>query len=174
MAEDKQTENQKCMKRIVMILLAVVAMCAAVEVRAESAEVAVSGQIEQPQMAAFQGGNLNDFKVWVEAEMAKRTVATKCEGRVIVAFKVMADGSIEVSDKPAMNSQADPELFAEVRRVVASSAGMWSAAVQNGNAVNVSLVVPVNCERVKAPKPVKKVKTVKKTEKKVRKLPALN
>lgn len=107
-----------------MILLAVVAMCAAVEVRAESAEVAVSGQIEQPQMAAFQGGNLNDFKVWVEAEMAKRTVATKCEGRVIVAFKVMADGSIEVSDKPAMNSQADPELFAEVRRVVASSAGM--------------------------------------------------
>ncbi|MBR2419507.1 MAG: hypothetical protein IKB14_02215, partial [Rikenellaceae bacterium] len=64
------------MKQIVMTLLAVVAMCAAVEVRAESAELAVSVQIEQPQMAAFQGGNLNDFKVWVEAEMAKRTVAT--------------------------------------------------------------------------------------------------
>lgn len=75
-----------------------------------------------------------------------------------MAFKVMADGSIEVSDKPAMNSQADPELFAEVRRVVASSAGMWSAAVQNGKKVNVSLVVPVNCERVKAPKPVKKLR----------------
>ncbi len=157
-----------------MILLAVVAMCAAVEVRAESAEVAVSGQIEQPQMAAFQGGNLNDFKVWVEAEMAKRTVATKCEGRVIVAFKVMADGTIEVSDKPAMNSQADPELFAEVRRVVESSAGMWTPAVQNGAKVNVSLVVPVNYQKVKAPKVVKKVKKERRVEKSVRKVPARN
>ena len=162
------------MKRIMMFALAALAIFAVAEACADEVAVANVLQAEQPQMAAFQGGNLNDFKVWVEAEMAKRTVATKCEGRVIVAFKVMADGSIEVSDKPAMNSQADPELFAEVRRVVASSAGMWSAAVQNGNAVNVSLVVPVNCERVKAPKPVKKVKTVKKTEKKVRKLPALN
>lgn len=162
------------MKRIVMTLMAVVAMCLAVEVRAESAEVVVSEQIEQPQMAAFQGGNLNDFKVWVEAEMAKRTVATKREGRVIVAFKVMADGSIEVSDKPAMNSQADPELFAEVRRVVASSAGMWTAAVQNGNVVDVSLVVPVNCVKVKAPKPIKKVKTEKKTVKKVHKVLSLD
>lgn len=157
-----------------MTLMAVVAMCLAVEVRAESAEVVVSEQIEQPQMAAFQGGNLNDFKVWVEAEMAKRTVATKREGRVIVAFKVMADGSIEVSDKPAMNSQADPELFAEVRRVVASSAGMWTAAVQNGNVVDVSLVVPVNCVKVKAPKPIKKVKTEKKTVKKVHKVLSLD
>jgi hypothetical protein len=162
------------MKRIMMLALAALAIFAVAEACADEVAVANVLQAEQPQMAAFQGGNLNDFKVWVEAEMAKRTVATKCEGRVIVAFKVMADGSIEVSDKPAMNSQADPELFAEVRRVVASSAGMWSAAVQNGKKVNVSLVVPVNCERVKAPKPVKKVKTVKKTEKKVRKLPALN
>lgn len=162
------------MKRIAMILLTVVAMCAAVEVRAESVEMVGSVQVGQPQMAAFNGGNLNDFKVWVEAEMAKRTVATKCEGKVIVAFKVMADGTIEVNDKPAMGSQADPELFAEVRRVVASSAGMWTAAVQNGNVVNVSLVVPVNCEKVKAPKLVKKVKTEKKTEKKVRKVPSLD
>ena len=119
--------------------------------------------------AAFQGGHVSDVKVWVEAEMAKRAVATKCEGRVIVAFKVMGDGSIEVNDKPAMNSQADPELFAEVRRVVASSAGMWSPAVQHGKQVNVSLVLPVNCEKVKAPKPVEKVKTEKRNVKKVRK-----
>lgn len=155
-----------------MILLAVAAMCCAAEVRAESADMAVAAAVEQPQMASFKGGNLNDFKVWVEAEMAKRTVATNKVGKVIVAFKVMADGTVEALDKPAMNSQADPELFAEVRRVVESSAGMWEPAVQGGKTVNVSLVVPVNCEKVKAPKPVKSVKKEKKTEKRVRKVPA--
>ena len=153
------------MKRIMMFALAALAIFAVAEVCADEVAVANVLQAEQPQMAAFKGGNLNDFKVWVEAEMAKRTVATKREGRVIVAFTVMADGTIEVSDKPAMNSQADPELFAEVRRVVASSAGMWSAAVQNGNAVNVSLVVPINCEKVKAPKPTKEIKPAKKERK---------
>lgn len=159
------------MKRFMMILLTIAAMCLAVEMRAEEATTTMSqAPLRQGEkMAAFQGGNLNDFKVWVEAEMAKRAVATKCEGRVIVAFKVMGDGSIEVNDKPAMNSQADPELFAEVRRVVASSAGMWTPAVQNGKQVNVSLVLPVNCEKVKASKPVKIVKKEKKTVKKVRK-----
>lgn len=153
------------MKRIMMLALAALAIFAVAEVYADEVAVANVLQAEQPQMAAFKGGNLNDFKVWVEAEMAKRTVATKREGRVIVAFTVMADGTIEVSDKPAMNSQADPELFAEVRRVVASSAGMWTAAVQNGNAVNVSLVVPINCEKVKAPKPTKEIKPAKKERK---------
>lgn len=153
------------MKRIMMFTLAALAIFAVADVCADEVAVANVLQAEQPQMAAFKGGNLNDFKVWVEAEMAKRTVATKREGRVIVAFTVMADGTIEVSDKPAMNSQADPELFAEVRRVVASSAGMWTAAVQNGNAVNVSLVVPINCEKVKAPKPAKEIKPAKKERK---------
>ncbi len=153
------------MKRIMMLALAALAIFAVAEVCADEVAVANVLQTEQPQMAAFKGGNLNDFKVWVEAEMAKRTVATKREGRVIVAFTVMADGTIEVSDKPAMNSQADPELFAEVRRVVASSAGMWTAAVQNGNAVNVSLVVPINCVKVKAPKPAKEIKPAKKERK---------
>lgn len=150
------------MKRIVIILLAVVAMCASVDVQAEEVTTTNSIQLEQPQMASFNGGNLNNFKVWVEAEMAKRTTATNKAGRVIVAFKVMADGTIEVNDKPAMNSQADPELFAEVRRVVASSAGMWEPAVQNGQVVNISLVTPVNCEKVKAAKPAKKGKPSKK------------
>ena len=145
-----------------MILLAVVALCSMVDVRAEEMTTASSIQLEQPQMASFNGGNLNDFKVWIEAEMAKRTAATNKAGRVIVAFKVMADGTIEVNNQPAMNSQADPELFAEVRRIVASSAGMWKPAVQNGKTVNVSLVTPVNCEKVKAAKPAKKVKPSKK------------
>lgn len=153
------------MKRIMMFALAALAIFAVAEACADEVAVANVLQAEQPQMATFKGGNLNDFKVWVEAEMAKRTVATKREGRVIVAFTVMADGTIEVSDKPAMNSQADPELFAEVRRVVASSAGMWTAAVQNGNAVNVSLVVPINCVKVKAPKPTKEIKPAKKERK---------
>lgn len=162
------------MKQTVMILLAAVAMCAAVEVRAERVEEVATMQIEQPQMATFKGGNLNDFRAWVEAEMAKRTVATNREGKVIVAFKVLADGTVEALDKPAMGSQADPELFAEVRRVVESSVGMWSPAVQNGNVVNVSLVVPINYQKVKAPKAVKTVKKEKKTEKKIRKVPAKN
>ena len=150
------------MKRILMLSLTVVALCSMVELRAEEVTTANPVQLEQPQMASFNGGNLNDFKVWVEAEMAKRTAATNKAGRVIVAFKVMTDGTIEVNDKPAMGSQADPELFAEVRRVVASSAGMWEPAVQNGKTVNVSLVTPVNCEKVKVAKPAKKDKPSKK------------
>ena len=93
-------------------------MCASVDVQAEEVTTTNSIQLEQPQMASFNGGNLNDFKVWVEAEMAKRTTATNKAGRVIVAFKVMADGTIEVNDKPAMNSQADEIAFSRNKGAV--------------------------------------------------------
>lgn len=148
-----------------MLALATLAIFAVAEVCAEEVAVANELQAEQPQMATFKGGNLNDFKVWVEAEVAKRAAATNKAGRVIVAFNVMGDGTVVANDKPAMNSQADAELFAEVRRIVESSTGMWELAVQNGNKVNVSLVVPINCEKVKASKPAKKIKPAKKERK---------
>lgn len=161
------------MKRIVLLALAALAIFAVAEVRAGEASV-VSSQMPQMQMGPgdkmpkFLGegdGNLNDFCKWVGKELTKRTAAANKAGRVMVVFKVMADGTVVVDDKPAMNTQADPELFAEVRRVIEDSAGMWEPAVQNGNKVNVQFVMPVTFEKAKATKPEKKAKPTKKERK---------
>ena len=96
------------------------------------------------KMPSFRGGDLNDFRAWVQehlqypAEAVKRNI----QGRVVVTFTIEKDGS--VSNIQILQSP-DKLLADEARRVIASSpAGAWTPGEQRGQAVRVKLTVPVD------------------------------
>ena len=89
----------------------------------------------------FQGGNLNDFALWVNSQveypMSGRT--GQMDRTVVVEFTVMRDGT--VSDVHAIFG-SDPQLNAAAVKAVSKSP-KWTPGEQNGEKRNVRMNVPV-------------------------------
>jgi protein TonB len=91
---------------------------------------------EEPQ---FQGGDLTDFSKWVDSKVEYVDPEICCNGRVVLQFVVKADGS--VADIKVLRS-LDPTFDKEAIRVVSSSP-KWKPGKLRGEAVNVSMTLPV-------------------------------
>lgn len=89
----------------------------------------------------FQGGTLNDFTSWVNAQIDYSVVPEMTEGvrAVIVEFVVAKDGSVR-DVNPMFGTH--PELNAEAVRVVKKSP-KWKPAEIGGEKKSVKLSVPV-------------------------------
>ena len=89
----------------------------------------------------FQGGAINDFTHWVNAQIDYSAISQMAEGvkTVIVEFVVARDGSVR--DVNAIFG-THPELNAEAVRIVKKSP-KWKPAEMAGEKRNVRLSVPV-------------------------------
>jgi TonB family protein len=97
------------------------------------------GQVERKP--TFNGGDANEFAKWV-AQNIKYPESAKAdgiEGRVMVQFKVCADG--EVRDAKVLRS-VNEALDAEAVRVISASP-KWEPGIQGGKAVDVIFSFPV-------------------------------
>ena len=93
-------------------------------------------------MPTFQGGELNKFINWLQANVKypKDALDAKVEGRVIFSFVVEKDGSLSKFD---VLQAPNKSLAEEAERVFKASPKDWTAGEQNGNKVRVKLAVPL-------------------------------
>ena len=97
--------------------------------------------IKVEKMPTFQGGDLNAFRNWMQAQIQypAEAAAKNISGRVIFSFVVEKDGSS--SDFTIMASP-DKLLSTEVERVFKTSP-KWEAGTQRGEKVRVKYTVPI-------------------------------
>ncbi len=97
--------------------------------------------IKVQQMPTFQGGDLNTFRNWVQAQLKYPAEAKEkgIQGRVIFSFVVEKDGSVSSFD--ALQSP-DKLLVDEAERVFKLSP-KWEPGKQNGEVVRVKYTVPI-------------------------------
>ena len=94
-------------------------------------------------MPKFRGGDLQDFRTWVQSRVKYpvEVLEQGISGRVVVTFVVERDGSmssIKVLQTP------DRLLTNEVLRVIESvPAGSWTPGMQQGEPVRVKYTLPV-------------------------------
>ena len=96
------------------------------------------------KMPLFQGGDLNDFRAWVQEHLQypAEAVERNIQGRVVVTFTIEKEGS--VSNILVLQSP-DKLLADEARRVIASSpAEAWTPGEQRGEKVRVKYTLPVD------------------------------
>lgn len=98
--------------------------------------------VKVQKMPTFQGGELNKFINWFQANVKypKDASDAKVEGRVIFSFVVEKDGSLSEFD---VLRAPDKSLAEEAERVFKASPKDWTAGEQNGNKVRVKLTVPL-------------------------------
>lgn len=98
--------------------------------------------VKVQKMPTFQGGELNKFINWFQANVKypKDALDAKVEGRVIFSFVVEKDGSLSEFD---VLRAPDKSLAEEAERVFKASPKDWTAGEQNGNKVRVKLTVPL-------------------------------
>ncbi|MFA5815355.1 MAG: M56 family metallopeptidase [Bacteroidales bacterium] len=94
------------------------------------------------EMPKFEGGEINDFRNWVQSNLKYPAEAKdkKISGTVYVTFVVNTKG--EVVNTNIIRS-VDPILDAEVIRVLKFTPA-WKPGKQRGKAVNVSFSIPVS------------------------------
>ncbi|HDP76338.1 MAG TPA: energy transducer TonB [Bacteroidales bacterium] len=92
-------------------------------------------------MPAFQGGDINNFRVWVQQNLKYPDVAAEngIQGRVIINFVVEPSG--KVSNVKVVRG-VDPSLDKEAVRVVSMSP-KWKPGSQRGKAVRVQFTIPI-------------------------------
>jgi len=93
------------------------------------------------QKPSFNGGDANEFSKWVNQRLVYPEIAKEngVQGRVMLQFTVMADGS--VTGVKVLRG-VDPSLDKEAVRVVASSP-KWKPGRQRDRAVKVTYTFPV-------------------------------
>lgn len=92
-------------------------------------------------MPSFQGGDINNFRVWVQQNLKYPDVAAEngIQGRVIINFVVEPSG--KVTNVKVVRG-VDPSLDKEAIRVVSSSPS-WKPGSQRGKAVRVQFTIPI-------------------------------
>jgi protein TonB len=90
---------------------------------------------------SFNGGDANQFAVWVAENIVYPEVAKNngVTGRVVLQFVIEKDGS--VNDVKVLRG-VDPALDAEAVRVVSMSP-KWSPGMEDGKPVRVSFTFPL-------------------------------
>ena len=91
---------------------------------------------------SFNGGDANEFSMWVNEHLVYPDAAKKAgiQGRMILQFTVMPDGSM--GDVKVLRGLS-PELDAEALRVLNSCDLKWTPGVQDGKAVKVNYIFPI-------------------------------
>lgn len=92
-------------------------------------------------MPTFQGGDLTNFRRWVQQNVRypEKAKKAKLTGRVVVSFTVEKDGSV-TADK--IMATPGKSLSEEVLRVLSSSP-KWEPGTQRGKIVRVRYVLPI-------------------------------
>ena len=114
-----------------------------------SVEIASASTEDMPfliveKMPSFRGGDLNDFRAWVQEHLQypAEAVERNIQGRVVVTFTIEKDGS---ASNILVLQSPDKLLADEARRVIASSpAGAWTPGEQRGEKVRVKYTLPVD------------------------------
>lgn len=94
-------------------------------------------------MPTFQGGDINNFRYWIQQQIKYPAEAMKnnVQGRVVTSFVIERDGSIS----NIILQAPDKQLAKETRRVIGTiPAGAWSPGRQRGQAVRVKFTIPVD------------------------------
>lgn len=97
--------------------------------------------VKVDQMPTFEGGDLNQFRMWVmtQIQYPKEAVEKGVSGHLVASFVVDEQGQVvqvEILQSP------DSALSEEVSRVLAASP-RWKPGVQKGEKVKVRFVLPV-------------------------------
>ena len=97
--------------------------------------------IKVEKMPTFRGGDLNQFRNWVQGRLRYPQIAQEngISGRVVVSFVVERDGT--VSNIQVLQSP-DRSLGEEATRVVSSSP-KWEPGMQRNQPVRVKYTLPV-------------------------------
>ena len=97
--------------------------------------------IKVEQKPTFQGGDLNAFRNWMQAQIQypAEAAAKNISGRVIFSFVVEKDGS--TSEYTVLQSP-DKSLADEVERIF-KTCPKWEAGMQRGQKVRVKYTVPI-------------------------------
>ena len=112
-----------------------------VEVEEEEEIADDTPYIKVEKMPTFRGGDLNQFRNWVQGKLRYPQIAQEngISGRVIMSFVIERDGTltnIEILQSP------DRSLSEEATRVVKSSP-KWEPGMQRNQAVRVKYTLPV-------------------------------
>ena len=114
-----------------------------------SVEIASASTEDMPfliveKMPSFRGGDLNDFRAWVQEHLQypAEAVERNIQGRVVVTFTIEKEGS---ASNILVLQSPDKLLADEALRVIASSpAGAWTPGEQRGEKVRVKYTLPVD------------------------------
>ena len=112
---------------------------AAPETKADTQEPTSFSDIEVKP--TFQGGDANNFALWVNSQLAypEQAKNDQVQGRVMVQFTIGSDGVVR--DAQVLRGVRE-DLDAEALRVISSSP-KWEPGMQDGKAVPVSFICPV-------------------------------
>ncbi len=93
-------------------------------------------------MPTFQGGDVNNFRDWVQQRVKYPEIAVKngIQGKVFIMFVVEPDGTVTNAN---IMRGVDPSLDNEAIKVVKSSP-LWAAGKQKGVEVAVRFSITVN------------------------------
>lgn len=93
-------------------------------------------------MPVFQGGNLNDFRRWVQMQvrMPAEALDKQMQGRVVATFVIEKDGTL--GDIGIL--QTPDRVFSEEVIRVLKKSDPWTPGMQKGKAVRVKYTLPVD------------------------------
>ena len=90
----------------------------------------------------FNDGDDSQFISWIHKniEYPESAIAAEAQGRMLVQFSIMPDGSM---DEFEVVRGINPDLDAEVLRVMKSCDLKWTPGMQNGKPIKVSYTLPI-------------------------------
>ena len=90
----------------------------------------------------FNDGDDSQFISWIHKniEYPESAIAAEAQGRMLVQFSIMPDGSM---DEIEIVRGINPDLDAEVLRVMKSCDLKWTPGMQNGKPIKVSYTLPI-------------------------------
>ncbi|MVN92940.1 energy transducer TonB [Mucilaginibacter aquatilis] len=125
-----------------IITLSIALCCATIASAQTSKQTAESNQVYSvaQKMPVFMGGN-GAFEKYIAKNLRypKKAKDKKIQGKVYVSMIIEKDGSVK---NVKAERGASPELNAEAVRIVSSSP-KWTPGQQNGKAVRVYQMVPI-------------------------------
>ena len=102
----------------------------------------------------FMGGDIKEFKDWVESHLTPLSKYNNLEGIETMTFSISPDGHVKASDNVENVSEYERQLRKELVRVI-NSAPQWEPGLRRGKPIYVqcktSFVFPVSYEGMKTP-----------------------
>ncbi len=113
-------------------------------------ETSIAETPEQPDetffrvetMPLFRGGDLNDFRRWVQMQvrMPEEALKHQLQGRVVATFTIEKDGTLD----DIRILQTPDRLFSEEVERVLKRSEKWTPGKQDGKAVRVKYTLPID------------------------------
>lgn len=136
--------------------------------QAQNQKAEVFSYVEQMPEFIAGADSLNRF-IYCHLQYPKQAINQDIHGKVSVKFVVNSQGQIS---QLQVVKKVNPMLDSEAIRVVQLTEGLWKPGMQNGKAVDVYKVLPINfIIVVDTVKPIEKVEIIKNVEKNNFKMP---